>query len=143
MDLPSYLPHENTRRVRSSKTGAIADSRLFFLVVSPLKNSPALQQTDDQNDHGDDQKNVNEAAGVEREKPQSPEDEQDDQDCPKHKSLLLSFCLSAFYALPFSDGAIDSRNATRINAIFMPNSFRILSRLRITAFRSRPVGRTN
>jgi hypothetical protein len=38
----------------------------------PLKNFPALQQSYDQNDQGNDQKNVDKAAGVEREKPQGP-----------------------------------------------------------------------
>jgi hypothetical protein len=42
-----------------------------------LKNSPALQQSYDQNDRGDDQKNVYQAADVEREKSQSPQNDQD------------------------------------------------------------------
>jgi hypothetical protein len=51
---------------------SITAKRRLFLAFSPLKNSPALQQSDDQNDHGDNQENVDQAAGVEREKPQSP-----------------------------------------------------------------------
>jgi hypothetical protein len=50
----------------------------IILAFSPLKNSPALQQSDDQNDQGDDQKNVDQAANVERKKSQSPQNDQDD-----------------------------------------------------------------
>ena len=43
-----------------------------------LKNSPALQQSYNQNDHGNDQKNVDQAADMEREKSQGPKNDQDD-----------------------------------------------------------------
>jgi hypothetical protein len=48
------------------------------LAFSPLKDFPALQQSYDQNHQGDDQKNVYQAADVEREKSQSPQNDQDD-----------------------------------------------------------------
>jgi hypothetical protein len=43
-----------------------------------LKNSPALHQSYDQNDHGNDQKNVDKAGGMECEEPQSPTNKQND-----------------------------------------------------------------
>ena len=49
-----------------------------FLAFSPSENSPALQQSYDQNDRGDNQKNVDQAPDVEREKSQSPQNDQDD-----------------------------------------------------------------
>jgi hypothetical protein len=49
-----------------------------FLAFSPSKSSSALQQSYDQNDRGDDQKSVDQAADVEREKSQSPQNDQDD-----------------------------------------------------------------
>jgi hypothetical protein len=65
---------------------------LIILVVSPLKNSPALQQSYDQNDHGNDQKNVDQAGtDVERKKSQSPQNYQDDYNCFKHADLLFFF----------------------------------------------------
>jgi len=45
---------------------------------SSLKNSPALQHSYDQDDQSDDQKNVDQASGVEGEKSQSPHDDQND-----------------------------------------------------------------
>ena len=81
---------------------------ISFLTFSPLKDSPALQKSNYQNDHGDDQEKVNEAAGMERKKPQCPQDEQDDQDCPEHENLLLSFYPLPSRALPLPDRAMDS-----------------------------------
>jgi len=46
----------------------------FFL----LKNSPALQQPYDKNNQSNDQKNVDQTADMEREKTQSPQNNQDD-----------------------------------------------------------------
>jgi hypothetical protein len=143
MDSPSSFPQKNNRAMRSSKTGDAADNRPPFLAFSPLQNSSALQQSDDQNDHGDDQKKVNEAAGVERKKPQRPQDEQDDQDCPKHENLLLSFYPLPSCALPLPDRAMDSKRATRTHAIFMPNSFGALSRLKSPFSGQSQAGRTN
>jgi hypothetical protein len=52
---------------------------LLFLAFSHLKNFPALQQSYDQNNYGDDQKNVDKSAeGVSRDKTYKPQDKQDD-----------------------------------------------------------------
>ena len=50
----------------------------IILAFSPSKNFSALQQSYDQNDSSDDQKNVDKSADVEREKSQSPQNDQDD-----------------------------------------------------------------
>jgi hypothetical protein len=99
------------------------------LSFCPSENSPALQQPDDQNDCGDDQKNVDQTAGVEREKSQGPQNEQDDQDCSKHTDLLFFFRLSPSSALPLSDVVMGWGEAPSLSAVFMPGSFRSLKML--------------
>jgi hypothetical protein len=64
------------------------------------KNFPALQQSYDQNDQGDDNENVDQAADVEREESESPQNDQDDQNCLKHPYLLFLICLSVSLAQP-------------------------------------------
>jgi hypothetical protein len=96
------------------------------LAFSPLKNSPALHQSYDQNDQGDDNKNVDQAAGVEREKSQGPQNDQDDQNRLKHTDLLFLFYLSLSCSQPLLDGTMDSGEATCLRAVFMPVSFRVI-----------------
>jgi aryl-phospho-beta-D-glucosidase BglC (GH1 family) len=104
-----------------------ASTLLIMLAFSPLKNSPALHQSYDQNDHGNDQKNVDQAAtDVEREKSQSPQNYQDDYDCFKHADLLFFFYFSLPCSQPLLDGTMGSGEATCLNAVFMPGSLRIL-----------------
>jgi hypothetical protein len=98
----------------------------IILAFSPLKNFPSLQQPDDHNDQGDDQKNVDQAAGVEREQPQKPRHKQDEYESPNHGNLLFFFCLSLTFAHPISDSTMDSGETTYLYAVFMPSSGRVL-----------------
>jgi hypothetical protein len=94
---------------------------------SQLEDSPALYQSNDQNDYGDDQKNMDQAAkGVSRHQTQKPQNEQDDYDCPEHMDLLFSFRLSPFRCQPFVKSRMDWRGASRLEAVFMPESSRVL-----------------
>jgi hypothetical protein len=77
-DWPGFYRLRHNSHGRTPKILICLLIRPLFLSFAPLKNSPALQQSDDQNDHGDDQKNVDQAAGVEREKSQRPQNDQDD-----------------------------------------------------------------
>jgi hypothetical protein len=67
------------------------------------------------------------AEGVSRNKTQKPQNKQDDQDCPKHIDLLFFFRLSLSRAHPLLDGTMDWGEATRLKAVFMPESLRVLS----------------
>jgi hypothetical protein len=100
--------HKSLRRTPGPQIRACLLIRLLILKFSRLKNSPPLQQSDDQNDQGDDQKNVDQAAtDMEREKPQSPQNDQDDYNCLKHADLLFFFCLSLSCSQPSWDGTMD------------------------------------
>jgi hypothetical protein len=52
-----------------------------------LQDLPALKQPYDQHHQGDDQEHVHQAADVEREKSQGPEDKQNNQNCFQHVDL--------------------------------------------------------
>jgi hypothetical protein len=96
------------------------------LAFPRLQDFPSLQQPDDDNDQGDDQENVDQAAGVEREQPQKPSHKQDEHKCPNHENLLIFFCLSLTFAHPLLDSAMNSGETTYLYAVFMPRSFRVL-----------------
>jgi len=61
-----------------------------------LQRSSTGQQIEDEHDDGKDQKDVNPSAeGIAAYKPNDPEDEKNDRDCPKHLVLLddCRFCV--------------------------------------------------
>jgi hypothetical protein len=53
--------------------------------LSILQRAAALDQINDQHDHGDDEKQMDEVANVERE-PEKPEYEKNNEDGPKHRN---------------------------------------------------------
>ena len=73
------------------------------MFVKRLQRSSTGQQIEDEHDDGKDQKDVNPSAeGVAAYKPNDPEDEKNNRDCPKHFVLLDDF---RFYFSGFaSDG---------------------------------------
>jgi hypothetical protein len=54
-----------------------------------LDGSPAGYQVDDQNNHGDYEQQVDEAATNVREQANQPQDQQNHQNCPQHDRNLL------------------------------------------------------
>lgn len=63
-----------------------------------LERSTSADQVDDENDYGDDEQDVNEAAHrVRADNAQQPEHQQDNEDCPEHSSFLRLFSLCSQY----------------------------------------------
>jgi len=63
-------------------------------VVFRLEDLPPLEQSYDQNDHGDDEKDVDQAAGVEGEQAEAPKNDEDDENRFEHVVLLYFFGFS-------------------------------------------------
>jgi hypothetical protein len=59
-----------------------------------LDSSTPRDQVEDENDDSYHQQNVNKAAANMHGEAQQPEDEKNDDDCPKHGSDLLTVCLA-------------------------------------------------
>ena len=66
-----------------------ADGYLFGLVVS-LDDAAALDETNQNHDHGGHKKDVNESShSVRGEESKRPEHDKNDSDCPQHGFILL------------------------------------------------------